>query len=328
MSFFDRFQPLTIGRAIRTAWPAPELILGPLQAGDVGLISGADGIGKSYVAACAALAVAHGRSDLFGGMWDVPNATAQVVYFAVEDRETDHGRRLQWLAQHARRFDGLHTEEEDDSVTLLPTQGVRVQLIERGEKPGQYVVTATGEEWAAMVKDYRLVIIDPLRAFHGLDESDGPGMDFLVRWLVSIAMKNQQAILGVHHASQSAILDRRDDHHAGRGATDLPAGCRGVWVVRGLNETELKRLGLGGGQGEDAQQERRLWRALVNGKASHGDEAGVRYLKKQEKGVLRVDALPGSSTGRQTPQTPDKNSYTRSKNGQSAALAGGDNDWE
>ncbi len=315
MSFFDKFQPLTLGRATSTPWPEPEYILGPLQAGDVGLVSGADGSGKSYIAQCAALSVAKGRADIFGGMWGVPKANGKVIYFAVEDREADHGRRLNWLANHACKFDSFHFDDEDDSVTLIPTLGVRVPLVERGDKPGQYRVTETGHEWSKYIHEYRLVIIDPLRAFHGLEEGDGAGLDFLVRWLVSVAMKNQQVVLVVHHASQSAILDSRDDHHAGRGATDFPAGCRAVWVLRGLNQKEAEKLG----DGDD----RRLWRALVNGKASHADESAARYLRKHEKGVLRVDYLPGSA-----PATPQKNSYQQAKNGQSAAAAGGDDDWE
>ncbi|SBP88938.1 AAA family ATPase [Thiomonas delicata] len=308
MSFFDRFQPLAIGRAIQTEWPAPEYILGPLQPGDVGLISGADGLGKSYVAACAAMAAACGRADLFGGMWNVPRTAAKVIYFAVEDRLTDHGRRLQWLGRHARMFDGLHIEDEDDSVTLMPTEGERIPLVEREGKPGQYAVTPIGKEWAEHIKPYRLVVIDPLRAFHGLEESDGAGMDFFARWLVSVAMGNQQVILAVHHASQSAILDRRDDHHSGRGATDLPAACRAVWVLRALNDKEADVL--------DEGDDRRLWRTLVNGKASHGEESATRYLRKQEHGVLRVGRL---TTAAPKEQAAPRNSYAEAKQGTNAA---------
>jgi RecA-family ATPase len=61
------YTPLTIGRAAHTAWDRPHYILGPLQAGDIGLLSGADGSGKSIAALAAAASVAYGKS-LLGGI--------------------------------------------------------------------------------------------------------------------------------------------------------------------------------------------------------------------------------------------------------------------
>ncbi|MFZ5489641.1 MAG: AAA family ATPase [Pseudomonadota bacterium] len=310
--------PLTLGRACATAWPRPEFILGPLQAGDVGMIAGADGLGKSWVALAAGLAVATGQPEICGGMWDVPQGVAgRVLMFAVEDREADHGRRLAATAKHCRMEGEIgQIEEDDDSLTLIPLLGQRLALVQKsGDK---YQVTAAGEAWAKQIQGYRLVIIDPLRAFHNLDESDGAGMDFLVRWLVSIAMTNQQVILLVHHASQGAILDRRSDHHAGRGATDLPAGCRAVWTLRA------------GQKEEDGTR----WRELVNGKASHGPESNARHLRPGIGGVLycadppQDDAAGGGIKSKAAKPSISKiNLYQNAKNGQRApALAEGEDD--
>ncbi|MEL5849562.1 MAG: AAA family ATPase [Candidatus Igneacidithiobacillus chanchocoensis] len=310
--------PLTLGRACATAWPRPEFILGPLQAGDVGMIAGADGLGKSWVALAAGLAVATGQPEICGGMWDVPQGVAgRVLMFAVEDREADHGRRLAATAKHCRMEGEIgQIEEDDDSLTLIPLLGQRLALVQKsGDK---YQVTAAGEAWAKQIQGYRMVIIDPLRAFHNLDESDGAGMDFLVRWLVSIAMTNQQVILLVHHASQGAILDRRSDHHAGRGATDLPAGCRAVWTLRA------------GQKEEDGTR----WRELVNGKASHGPESNARHLRPGIGGVLycadppQDDAAGGGIKSKAAKPSISKiNLYQNAKNGQRApALAEGEDD--
>lgn len=307
---FDVARPLTIGAALRSAWPRPQFILGPLQPGDVGLLSGGDGLGKSWVALGAGLAVACGRS-LLGGTFSVPPGSGgKVLYIAAEDREADHGRRLQALARHVQLHDGLRIEEDDDGLTVLPLQGRRIPLVRRNASRDRdaapYLVTAEGAAWAADIKAYRLVIIDPLRAFHDLDESDGAGMDFLVRWLVSVAMANQQAILLVHHASQGAILERRGDHHAGRGATDLPAGCRAVWTLRAPTDKEIPDEG-----------ERGQWRVLANGKASHGPEAGNRFLRRVLDGVLSAAEAPAAPAMR-----------GRDKKRAAAHHAGNDHDWE
>jgi RecA-family ATPase len=171
--------------------------------------------------------------------------------------------------------------DDDDAVTVWAMQGQRVPLVQRAGDA--YALAPLAAEFAQAVADYRLVVLDPLRAFHDLDESDGAGLDFLARWLVTIAMKNRQAILLVHHASQSAILDRRDDHHAGRGATDLPAACRAVWVLRAPTEKEMPD-----------DETRRDMRVLVNGKASHASEGATRYLRRVRyaDGVVFVKTDP------------------------------------
>jgi RecA-family ATPase len=158
-------------------------------------------------------------------------------------------------------------EDDEDCVTIWCLQGQRMPLV---QKSGDgYALTPLAAEFAKEIADYRLVVLDPLRAFHDLDENDGAGLDFLARWLVTVAMRNQQAMLLVHHASQSAILDRRSDHHAGRGATDLPAACRGVWTLRTATESEV----------ED-EEDRRNWRVLINAKASHAEEGASRFLRR------------------------------------------------
>lgn len=289
-SLFDIARPLPIGAALRSAWPSPQFILGPLQSGDVGLLSGGDGLGKGWVALAAGLAVAHGCS-LLGGTFDVPPGVGgKVLYISVEDREADHGRRLQALARHVQLHDALCIEDSDDALTVLPLQGRRIPLVRRNSMrvtAAPYVLTDEAEALVNDIKGYRLVIVDPLRAFHDLDESDGAGMDFLIRWLVSVAMANQQAILLVHHVGQGALLDQRDDHHAGRGATDLPAGCRAVWTLRSATAKEIQN-----------EVERSQWRVLVNSKASHGPEAGKRFLRRGLDGVLYAADPPVAALGR------------------------------
>lgn len=299
-------RPLTVGEAVATNWPRREYILGPLQAGDVGLISGADGVGKSWVALAAGLSVGYGISAC--GMFDVPTGrSGRAIYFAVEDRRADHGRRLAAIVRHIKKSEQI--DGDDDTLTLVPMEGRRLPLVlpnpSRSDARGPYIVAEAGEAWAKYVEDYRLVIIDPLRAFHDMQESDGAAMDFLVRWLVSVAMRNQQAILLVHHASQNAILESRSDHHAGRGATDLPAGCRGVWTIRVAKFGEVPGV---------QDEGRRRWRVLVNAKASHAAEGATRYLAQSDDGVL-VAADPPPNLDADKANKPNKPTKGESKYG-------------
>lgn len=263
---------LTLAGAEATTVPAPDFLVTPLQRGDVGIISGADGSGKSFVALALAASVSHGVS--VGGIFAAPPARRRALYLAGEDRDSDHQRRMQTLARRMRQ-DGVRSL--DGVLDVRPLHGQRMPLLEK-TRDG-YAKTGWAMRFAREAAGYDLIIIDPLRMFHDLDESDGPGMDMLVRMLVEIAIKNQQAIVVIHHIGQGAILDSRDDHHAGRGATDFPAGCRAAWTLRGMSQKEATTAGID-------EDQRRDWRVLVNGKASHGRESGRTWLQRQADGLL------------------------------------------
>lgn len=282
--FLREASELDFWDAADAAWPAPNYVLGALQAGDVGLLSGADGVGKGWVALAAGLSVALGRSVCRSertarGIFELPAnaAPGKVLYFAVEDRVADHGRRMAAIARQLR-IEGIKSRC-GEQFKIVALKGKRLPLMQRGDD-GIARPTAEGMRWARAIEGYKLVIIDPLRAFHDLTENDGQHMDAFIRWLVSVAMTNGQVILVVHHASQTAILDRREDHHSGRGATDFPAGCRAVWTLRAASPTEVE------------EAERRDWKVLVNGKASHDREAGATFLRRGADGVLYADAAP------------------------------------
>lgn len=239
MIAFDTLPALTFAQAAHASIPAPDFVLGPLQPGDLGILSGADGSGKSFAALSLGATVAFGLPA--AGLVDVPEKTGRVLYAAGEDRVNDHLRRMQRLAAYMHDEQGFDPDAEPDALTVWPLRGERMPLVEP-LRDGGYRVTETGEELARRIADFRLVILDPLRMFHDLQEVDGPGLDYLARWLVTVAMKNQQAILLIHHASQGAILDGRDDQHAGRGATDLPAACRAAWTLRAMTQKEAEAL--------------------------------------------------------------------------------------
>lgn len=274
--------PLTLAEATSTTVSDPDCILGPLQPGDIGILSGADGSGKSLVAMAMAASVAYGVPAC--GVVDAPRTTGRVLYIAGEDRRDDHIRRLQRLAAHLRMEHGI-TGDDDAMLTIWPLLGQRMPLF-APTGDGCAAVTPTGERFAEAIAGYRLVIIDPKRMMHNCNENDGPAMDGFARWLVTVAMRNECAILPVHHASQGAILDARTDHHAGRGATDFPAACRAAWTLRGMSTKEAEQCGIG-------EDERRDWRLLTQGKATHAAEDGARWLQRRGGLWVRSSYTPG-----------------------------------
>jgi RecA-family ATPase len=116
--------PLTLNEALTANISDPDFVIGPLQPGDIGILSGADGAGKSLVALMMAASVAFGISA--GGVVDKPRAAGRVLIVAGEDRRDDHMRRLKALGEYLRQGHGIDGDD-DGKLTLLPL------LIRQGE---------------------------------------------------------------------------------------------------------------------------------------------------------------------------------------------------
>ncbi len=285
--------PITLAEAVSASVPDPDHILGPLQPGDIGIISGADGSGKSLVALAMGASVAYGVPAC--GVVDAPRSTGRVLYVAGEDRRDDHIRRLKRLAAHLKTEHGI-SGDDDAMLTLWPLLGQRMPLF--APLGDGFKMTPLGEHFAAAIAGYRLVVLDPMRMMHDCEESKGPAMDGFARWLVTVAIQNQCAILLVQHASQGAILEGRTDHHIGRGATDFPAACRAAWALRTMTTKEAEDFRIN-------SDERRDWRLLVQGKASHATEDGARWLKRDGGLWIRSSYTPE--------EVADANANTRHK---------------
>ena len=268
MSLLFTAPTLTLQQAAAQYCPPPEYVFGPLQPGDVGILSGTDGIGKTWLMQTIAATVGYRIS--FGGIFEPPKRAGRVLLLVSEDRKADHHRRMIKIASFLRKEYGVVAD--DDMVTLRALEGKRTPLL--AKVAGTILETEHGRAFKEVTKSFDLTAVDPLRMFHDLDESDGISMDILIRWLVGVAMENQRVFLAVQHVSQAALLTGRDDHHAGRGATDLPAGCRGVWALRGMSPEEAAKMNVD-------ETARRDWRCLNDGKASHEPEKGRIWLQRQ-----------------------------------------------
>ncbi|MHB1301350.1 MAG: AAA family ATPase [Burkholderiales bacterium] len=256
---------ITFSQAVQRSWAVPDFVFASLQPGDLGLLSGADGSGKSYLSDIIAATVATGKS--VNDVFQPPKIAGRVLMIKGEDRLDDHGRRLQSLARRAGII--------ECDIEVISLHGERKPIIRRGNFG---IETTEHFEWLNEISQgFRMSIIDPLIMFHDLPEDNS--IDSLARALIRIAFKNHQTILAVHHASQDAILNSRSDHHVGRGGTALPAACRQVWTLRGMNQREAEKFKI-------PEHEMGEWKYLANGKASHGAELDGVWLRRDENGIL------------------------------------------
>lgn len=277
-------QPVVAAALLASSPPPPvDFVVGGLPAGELGLLSGSDGAGKSMLALQMAVAVACGL-PVAGGAIPAPATTGRVVYVSGEDGIDHIHRRL--LALRGAMIDDRRAREKYDAgldhLDLVALDGERYPLLRAGRQDDEPQADDERiEALRAVAEGARLVIIDPLVMFHSVGENDNGHMDHLARLLIRTARHCGGAVLAVHHTGQEALLAARDDHQAGRGATALAAAARAVWVLRRLSQKEREAAE---NQNRDPIQLRMLRGSKVS---RHIEQDGVALVMGRD-GVLSL----------------------------------------
>lgn len=259
--------------------PGPiDYVVAGVPAGELLILAGGDGVGKSTLKQQIAVGVAAGI-PIAGGAIPAPAQTGRVVIIEGEDDIDRMHRRLRALrAEIAADPAGGEVLERFDAgmrnLGLVALDGMRLPLMVAGrqdEEPreNQRAIDAL----LRVCEGSRLVFLDPLVMYHSVSENDNGHMDNLARFLIRIARRigaETGCAIGVsHHMGQEAGRSARDDHQAGRGATSFAAASRCVLTLRRLNEREHKAA-------KDANRDPLILRHLRGPKVSRQrEEAGV-----------------------------------------------------
>jgi hypothetical protein len=193
------------------------VVKGLLAAGDVALIIGPPGTGKSCVAPLIAHAVAVGR-EVFGHR----TRCGRVFYVPAEDRAGMMGRVAALGTTHG------------DSNRLKVVDGV-FDLLSAGGQSGDLLALVRAEQPA-------LIILDTLAAaFPGLRENESEDMGAVVQFARALATAEDgtpgAAVLLLHHMPKSGTTPR--GHGSLNGAADV------VLVLDRDAESGIVRLSLG-----------------------------------------------------------------------------------
>jgi hypothetical protein len=165
-----------------SADPRGYIIKGLIAPGDLAIIFGAPGAGKSVIVPHLAYAVAQGRS-VFGKRVK----QGRVLYVAAEDT---HGMKA--------RVHALALEHEDAPDFLLFKQPVNL-LDNKG---------IDGIRHAVEVFNPALIVVDTLAAaFSGIRENEAEDMSIVVRYLRSLTF-NGAAVIVVHHSPKGGDTPR------------------------------------------------------------------------------------------------------------------------
>ncbi len=282
-----RLKTVDVASAAENEPPELDFVLPGLLAGTVGLLAGTGGVGKSILGLQIATAVASGR-PVAGWQAFTPAVSGPVVYVAAEDPAEVIHRRV-----HAVAAVEPWVKDSADALELYSLAdapgALRVMLASKSRpapnKRAQALVRA-------LAQDRRLLILDPLRRAHGLNELDSDAMTSLLDFFADVAVASGCAILLLHHTSQSATFAGISDALAARGSTAITDGCRFVATLRGMSQSEANALSI-----DDTRK--RLYARLEIPKCSYSPPPGEGWcwLVRGQGGVLSyVDApAPGGA---------------------------------
>lgn len=269
---WQRIEPLDVDAALDNTPPPLEWhIEGYIPKGNVGIVTGTGGVGKSYQIIMMAIVKATGRTI-------PPFATdepGRVLLLNVEDPEGELARRLHYLVQEY----GLSPQERQllrENLIILPGRG---QV-----KPFMMLEYSTPTEqesfqwFKSVVEHYdpALIFLDTKSRLYGLEENS---TDHATRWLglfeSLLVPRPGMTVKIVSHTSKANA--QSESAHADRGGSGFPDNARTVLVLCRPQDGDLKRL--------DPSVSPKRYVKLVVAKQSYGKEAPPVFFEKNDHGV-------------------------------------------
>lgn len=181
-------------------WLVEDMICG----GDIHLIIGAPGIGKSWLTMALSVAVAGGRTEFLGRSIDGPG---RVLYFDEENPETLVYQRFLKL--------GLN-KDIAENIRFVSNVGIRL------DKDPDAVLDE------AQMYEPSLIVLDSLTRFHGQDENSAGHMAELFNSAIKpLARSTGAAVILIHHANKGD----GNSYQRARGSGDITASVDSAFDV-------------------------------------------------------------------------------------------------
>jgi RecA-family ATPase len=253
----------------------PDWVLPGLPVRDVGMIAAPGGTGKTRLGLQLAIGVALGT----GWPWpDWSRSAGRVLYLAAEEHTDTLIDRLRAIAQAtsmpAEAMDCLDAMLDVHSMITVPG----ATLSEFGsDGPLTRALQGIGRG------KYRLIVIDPVASFAGVDaENDNAATTRVIKYLRAVGEATGAAVLILHHVAKSAILNGQT-HLAvsARGAVALTDGVR--WQAQLCRLTDDKAATV---------TDPTSYRQLVVAKANHVKDGATTWVRFGSDGVLWAVSEP------------------------------------
>lgn len=247
---------------------ALDFVFPGLLTGTCGVLSAPGGSGKSFFLLQLGLAVATG-TPLIPGI--CPETPGPVAYLGFEDPEVIISNRLCAIFS---AFPGVR-EEAADTFFASSFAGRGFLLTNRQEIDSQSVDTLI-----QIATNCRLVIVDPLRNIHTLEENDSGQMMIVANIFQKICKETGTSILISHHSSKASLWNNYGNSQASaRGSSAIIDAARLGLTLSPPFEKELKSRGI--------SEDKRSWFVNVHfAKTNYCAPQEPILLQRQANGVL------------------------------------------
>jgi RecA-family ATPase len=150
------------------------------------------------------------------------------------------------------------------------------------------------KEWFDRIKeqaqDARLLVIDTLTRFHGLDENNAQDAKKIMSAMEKIAAQTGCAILFIHHTNKSSAMNGMADlQQAARGSSVFVDNARWLAFVAGMTKDEAA-------QHDIRDEERKKFIKWNISKQNYGAPMPDRWLKRSRGGVLLAIELQAAES--------------------------------
>jgi hypothetical protein len=260
---------------------------------------GRRGGGKTTRGTAEVLSMVTGRDLLDTG--EMPEMLLRVWYIGEDTREEIEMRFIAACVHYGINPEQIADRLFCDSVFDIPRDARKVATLKNG------AVAASESAISSLkggIKDKKVdvLILDPLKKFHGVKENDNDMMDEVMSIFSEIAMELDMNIEVLHHtrkpSSGSAGAPMTVDD--GRGADAIIAAARSARIINGMSPKDAPSLGI---------EESEVWRytRIDNGKANMAPPVAAQWAQSASEylpcgesvGVLETwkppDAFDGMS---------------------------------
>ena len=253
----------------------PWLVENLLMDGQVTMLTGRGGDGKSLLALQLAVMVAA-RAE-FG--WWQPRERRNVLVLNAEDNIDEQRRRLLGAC------DVMDVDPRLLEGRLFTMDRESLVLVHRNPESGAVETSKLYDRLAELIEEHSigLVVIDPLVEAHiNLDENSNADMKELVLKLRHLARQRAIPLLIVHHSRKGATSGDQD---GARGGSALVNACRVVVTVERMSADEHGTI-------RPPEPKERYIR-VTGAKANYAGRIGDRWLELVPVELSNGDETPG-----------------------------------
>ncbi|WP_031323436.1 helicase RepA family protein [Stutzerimonas stutzeri] len=252
--------------------PALDLIWPGFLAGTVGALVSPGGVGKSFWALEAAMAISCGVAG--GDLVQLePHRNGPVLYLAGEDPASALVQRVHAIGKH------LCNQSRESIAANLRLEAIMGQRLDVMSKEGL-------DRVVALSAGARLIVLDTLSRIHQLDENSNSDMSRLISRLEQLAVATGSSVLFLHHVSKASARDGQlDQQQASRGASAIIDNARWCGYVSRMSEAEAARLSDRLDRGPICDRRGMFLRFGVS-KNNYGSTPHDRWYERREGGVL------------------------------------------